>query len=140
MAFGKTTLRLLKWMYWVVLLLAHIYIVYLMFVTDRAILAILWMIVGLIMIFVFYFYYFPWGDPGTIWPPYVTACPDYLTSIGNSRCVDYVGLHSSKIRKSDPTLTPPTSDSDPAVFVNSGTPAQKAANAAARDLSWQGVI
>ena len=138
MAYSKTELRIFKWLYWIILLLAHIYIVYIMFATDRAILAILWMITGLIMIFVFYFYYFPWNDPGTKWPPYITSCPDYLTNIGNNRCVDYVGLHSPKLKKSDPKLPPPT---DPAhIFDGSGTMAQKAANAQLYGLSWEGVL
>jgi hypothetical protein len=137
MAFSKNTLRLFKWLYWIILTLAHIYIVYIMFVTDRAILAILWLITGFIMIFIFYFYYFPWGDPGTTWPPYIAACPDYLTSIGNNQCVDYVGLHSPKLKRTAPGFIP----TDPSyIFNSSGSMSQKAANAQLYSLTWEGVL
>jgi len=140
MALSKNTLRLFKWLYWILLLLAHIYVVYIMFVTSRPILAILWMITGLIMIFVFYFYYFPWGDPGMKWPPYITPCPDYLTSIGGNKCVDYVGLHSPLLKKSDPKLPPPPPTDTKHVFDASGSMSEKANKAQQYGLSWEGVV
>jgi len=137
MAFSKNTLRLFKWLYWIILIMAHLYVVYIMFITDRSILAIAWLVIGFIMIFIFYFYYFPWGDPGTTWPPYIAPCPDYLTNIGQNQCVDYVGLHSPKLKKTAPGVIP----TDPNhIFNSSGSMAQKAANAQMYSLSWEGVL
>lgn len=138
MATSSTTLKLFKWLYWIFLILAHLYITYLFFITDRAILAILWLITGFIMIFIFYFYYFPLGDPGSVWPPYIAACPDYLTQIAPGKCVDYVGLHSPQLKKSDASLPPPTDPSH--IFNSSGSTSQKALNAQQYGLSWQGVF
>ena len=138
MATSSITLKLFKWLYWIILILAHLYITYLFFITDRAILAILWLITGFIMIFIFYFYYFPLGDPGAVWPPYIAACPDYLTQISPGKCVDYVGLNSPQLKKSDASLPPPT---DPAyIFTSAGNVSQKALAAQQYGLSWQGVF
>jgi hypothetical protein len=88
------------------------------------------------MIFIFYFYYFPWGDPGTTWPPYIAPCPDYLTNVGNSQCVDYVGLHT-KLKKTAPGVIPTDPNN---IFNSSGTLSQKAANAQLYGLTWEGVL
>ena len=138
MAISKNTLTLFKWLYWVFLTMAHLYLTYIFFATERVILAILWLIAGFMLIFIFYFYYFPISDPGSNWPPFVSACPDYLTQIAPGKCVDYVGLHSPMLKKSDATLPPPT---DPAhIFNSSGNTSQKAMNAQQYGLSWQGVF
>jgi len=137
MAFSARALTLIKSLYWVIFTLAHLYICYLMFATNRAIAGIMWLIFGFILLFIMYPVYFPFGDPGAKWPPYVSACPDYLTMIRPGACVDYVGLNSS-LSRSDPAL--PSADGDASkVFDSTGTPAQKAAKAQQFGLSWEGV-
>jgi hypothetical protein len=142
MALSTNALKLMKALYWILLSLVQLYICYLLFTTNRAIAGILWLILGFIIIYVVYPYYFPPGDPGSHWPPYITACPDYLTMIsgadGRPLCVDYVGLNSPLLKKSDPALPPAAGDSAH-VFDPSGTVAQKAAKAQQYGLSWEGV-
>jgi len=144
MAFGKTSLRVFKWLYWIFFLLLHIYLIYVMFVNNRAILAILWAIAGLILIYVFYFYYFPIGDPGTNWPPYITACPDYLTSTvaadGTPVCIDTVGLNTKLLKKIDPSLSIESATNETQTFDNSGSREQKIDNAMTYGLTWEGVF
>ena len=138
MALSGRTLKLVKVLYWVFLTMIQIYLCYLMFVTNRVLLGILWLIAGFILIFLFYFYYFPWGDPDSRWPPYIRGCPDYLTKISPTACVDYVGLNSPLLRKSDAKLPPPTDPSH--IFDSSGDMSQKAARAQQYGLSWEGVL
>lgn len=144
MALGKTSLRVFKWLYWIFLVLLHIYVVYIMFINNRAILAILWAITGLILIFVFYFYYFPPGDPGTKWPPYVTTCPDYLTSAvtedGKAVCVDTVGLNSKRLRKVEASAPIPNINDNERVFNNSDNLDNRKDRALTYGLTWEGVI
>ena len=137
MAFSARALQLIKALYWVFFICVHLYICYLLFATNRAIAGIMWLIFGFILLFIMYPVYFPFGDPGSQWPPYVSACPDYLTMIRPGACVDYVGLGSG-LGKSDPNL--PTADSDASkVFDSTGSPAQKAARTQQLGLSWEGV-
>jgi len=138
MAFSARALKLLKSLYWVIFTLAHLYICYLLFATNRAIAGIMWLIFGFILLFIMYPVYFPFGDPGARWPPYVAGCPDYLTKIGPNSCVDYVGLNSSLLSKSDPSM-PPTEGDSTKVFDTSGSLAQKAARTQQYGLSWEGV-
>ena len=138
MAFSTQALKLLKSLYWIIFTLAHLYICYLLFATNRVIAGILWLIFGFMLLFVMYPVYFPPGDPGTKWPPYVSACPDYLTKIGHNKCVDHVGLNSPQLKRSDRNL--PTAESDSSrVFDTSGSLAEKAARAQQYGLSWEGV-
>jgi hypothetical protein len=96
-----------------------------------------------------YMYYFAPGDASSNWPPYITMCPDYLTSVdqadgkGGSAlvCFDFVGLNS-KLLKSDPQHLPQPSDTNYSryAFNPSGTVAQKVANAQSNGLTWQGLF
>ena len=138
MAFSASTLRLMKWLYWIILTAVHLYVVYLLFADSRAIAGTLWLIFGFLVIYVLYPVYFPPGDPGANWPPYVAGCPDYLTMIAPNACADYVGLFSPRLRKSDPANPPAPGDSQ-AVFNSGGTKTQKSANASAYGLTWEGV-
>jgi hypothetical protein len=146
MALSKKTLRLLKWMYWIVAICAHLYVCYTLFVLDRPITGVVWLILGLVLIFVMYLYYFPPGDSGSSWPPYITSCPDYLTSVtqpnGATLCMDYVGLNNPRIAKTNPSNPPRSSDSNYATYTfdPSGTASQKSNNAQARGLTWQGLF
>jgi hypothetical protein len=146
MALSKKTLRLLKWMYWIVAIFAHLYICYNLFVLDRPITGVVWLILGLVLIFVMYLYYFPLGDNGSSWPPYVTTCPDYLTAVtqtsGTTVCMDYVGLNNPSIRKTDPSNPPLPLDPSYSqyIFDPAGTTNQKITNARARGLTWQGLF
>jgi len=141
MALSKQTLKLMKYLYWIILTLGHLYVCYLLLVTNRAIAGIIWLIVGFVLIFVMYPYYFTPGDPGSQWPPYISACPDYLTLIAPNKCVDYVGLHSMLV-KSDPLVRPNVSDQNTynsRVFDSKGSVADKAARAQMLGLSWEGI-
>ena len=139
MALSKQTLYLAKCLYWIILTLAHLYICYILFATSRAIAGILWLILGFILIGIMYPVYFPPGNPGSQWPPYISACPDYMTLIGPNQCVDYVGLNSGIIKKSDPS-TPPAGSDTTRVFNSSGTVSQQASNAQVMGLSWEGIV
>jgi hypothetical protein len=127
-----------KWLYWIVLLGAQLYISYLLFTNSRPIAGVIWLVVGIVLIWAFYPIYFPPGGPGSKWPPYVSACPDYLTQIGPNSCVDYVGLNSPVLQKADPTNPPQPTDTKH-IFDSSGTMSQKAAKAQQYGLSWEGV-
>jgi hypothetical protein len=138
MAFSKNTLKLMKSLYWILLSAAHLYVVYLLFTDSRAIAGTLWLILGFVLIFIVYPVYFPSGDPGSSWPPYITACPDYLTLIAPNYCADYVGLFSPRLKKADPANPPATTDSA-YVFNAGGSVSQKAGAATAYGLSWEGI-
>ena len=128
----------MKALYWIILTLAHLYVCYLLFATSRAIAGIVWLILGFLLIFIMYPVYFPPGDPGSQWPPYVSACPDYLTRIGPTACVDYVGLNTPLLKKSDPKLPPDVGDSTK-VFDAAGSRAVKAAKVQQFGMSWEGI-
>ena len=138
MALGKNEIRLAKWLYWIVLLAAHLYVCYLLFTNQRPIAGILWLILGLMLIYIMYPYYFPDSGNGRTWPPYIAACPDYLTLIGPNACVDFVGLNTPLLKKSDPALPPALTDTT-RVFNSTGTIQQKAAKAQQYGLSWEGI-
>jgi hypothetical protein len=138
MAFSTQTLRLLKWLYWIGLSAVQLYVVYLLFANDRAITGTLWLIFGFMLIYIMYPVYFPPGDPGSHWPPYIAACPDYLTMVQPGYCADYVGLYSTRLQKSDPKNPPAITDTAK-VFNAQGSTSQKAANATAYGLTWEGV-
>jgi hypothetical protein len=140
MAATKNTQYVMKALYWIILLCVHLYICYLLFTTERPIAGVIWLILGLMIIYLLYPVYFPPGSGGDHWPPYITACPDYLTLIAPNQCVDMVGLGSRLLKWN--TDNPP-SPNDPTfsqyVFDPRGTHEQKAANATANRLSWEGV-
>ena len=138
MAFSTRTLILLKWLYWILLTLVHLYICYILFASNKAIAGIMWLIFGFMLMFLLYPVYFPPGDPGSHWPPYVSACPDYLTMIGPNACVDYVGLNSHLLKKSDPAHPPVATDSS-RVFDTSGSASVKASRVQQYGLSWEGI-
>jgi hypothetical protein len=138
MAYSTRTLTLMKSLYWILLTLVHLYICYILFASNKAITGILWLIFGFMIMFILYPVYFPPGDPGSHWPPYITACPDYLTRIAPGKCVDYVGLNSHLLKKSDPALPPALTDSTK-VFDSSGSTSQKASRAQQYGLGWEGI-
>ena len=136
MALSKNTLTLVKSLYWIIFTVIHLYICYILFSTSRAITGILWLILGFILIYVMYAVYFPAGADNK-WPPYITACPDYLTLIRPNQCADFVGLNSL-LKRSDPANPPAPGDSAH-IFDSSGSVQQKAARAQQYGLSWEGV-
>lgn len=139
MALSTSELRLAKWLYWIILLGAHLFLCYTLYKSERPIAAIIWLILGALLIYIMYPYYFPNSGAGSQWPPYITACPDYLTVLAPNLCVDYVGLNSPRLQKSNPAAPPAPTDST-RVFNASGTIAQKAANAQSYGLTWEGVV
>ena len=138
MAVSARTLIFLKVLYWLILSAAHLYACYLLLSSERPIAGILWLFFGFFLLYVMYFVYFPLGDQDSVWPPYISSCPDYLTLVAPYKCVDYVGLHSPLLRSSDPTLPPSLTDSA-RIFDASGTKAEKAARALQYGLSWSGL-
>lgn len=137
MALSSRMLLWMKVLYWLVLTAAHLAACYLLFTTDRPIAGILWLFIGFFIMFVMYYVYFPPGSADASWPPYISACPDYLTMIAPYRCADFVGLNSL-LKKSDPALPP--SPTDPSrIFDASGTKAEKAARTLQYGLSWSGL-
>lgn len=139
MALGANELKLAKGLYWILLTIVHLYLCYLLFINDRAIAGIIWLVVGFLILYVMYPVYFPNSAAGSRWPPYVTSCPDYLTMIAPNACADFVGLGSPLLKKSDPALPPSPSDSSH-VFNAAGTVAEKAARAQQYGLSWEGIL
>ena len=140
MATGKTTLRLYKALYWLVMVCAVLYLCYIMFITGRTILGVMWLVTGLILTFIFYFYYFSATVDDSQWPPYISPCPDYLTRVEGVGCVDYVGLHSRQLQKSDPSLKPPSPKDSGHVFPVTGVMSVDAATAGQYGLTWEGVV
>jgi hypothetical protein len=138
MAVSKSALKLMKSLYWIILSAAQLYVCYLLFTTSRPIAGILWLIFGFMLIYIMYPVFFPAGDPGSSWPPYITACPDYLTLLSKNACVDFVGLNSAQLKKSDPANPPGPADTQ-YIFNPSGNMAQKAAKAQQYGLSWEGI-
>jgi len=145
MALSKKTLRLLKWVYWIVALFCHLFLCYQLFTLDRPIVGIVWLILGLVLLLVMYVYYFPPAGESS-WPPYITTCPDYLTAVtqanGSVLCLDYVGLNVPGMKKSDPAHPPQPADSDytQRIFNPEGTVSQKITAAQSRGLTWQGLF
>lgn len=138
MALSATALWYAKVMYWIIMVLIQLFVCYLLFAMGRAITGLLWALLGFFLIYVMYYVYFPPGDPSSHWPPYISACPDYLTRIAPNACADYVGLSSPLLQKSDPLSPPPVTDTAH-VFNTSGSVADKAARAQQYGLSWEGV-
>jgi hypothetical protein len=138
-AYSTRTLTFLKSLYWIFWICVQLVVVYLLFTTDRAITALLWLVLGFILLFLMYGVYFPAGDAESQWPPYIRGCPDYLTQIAPGKCVDYQGIAGSTIlKKSDPAHPPNLNDSTH-VFDATGTKDQKANKASAYGLSWEGI-
>lgn len=141
MAVSKNTLTLFKSLYWILGSLLHLYVCYLLFANSRAIAGILWLILGFIMLYIMYFVFFPMGDPGSQWPPYITACPDYLTKVSAKACMDFVGLNTPHLKKADPANPPAPSDPSYSqyVFDPTGSVTDKAARAQQYGLTWEGI-
>jgi hypothetical protein len=138
MAFSGTTLTLMKSLYWILGLFVHLYICFLLFTNERPIAGLLWLILGVMLLWLLFPVYFPYGDPGSHWPPYIRSCPDYLTLIAPNACVDYSHLNSPLLKPSDPA-SPPSPGDTQHVFDSSGSTSQKAARAQQYGLTWEGI-
>ena len=141
MAVSLNTLKFLKSLYWIIFTALHLYVCYMLFMSERVVTCVLWFFFGFILIFVMYFVYFPLGDSDSSWPPYISTCPDYLTVVSPSACMDFVGLNSPLLKKADPTNMPsPTAaDSSKYIFNPSGTNTDKARKAQQYGLTWEGI-
>ena len=141
MAVSSNTLKFLKALYWVILLTLHLYACYNLFMYKRVITCILWFFFGLILIFVMYYIYFPQSDDDSSWPPYISTCPDYLTVVSPTACMDFVGIHSPLLKKADPTNMPSLTDSTSSqyVFNPTGSASEKARKAQQYGLTWEGI-
>ena len=127
------------WGYWIVLVLALIGVSAVLFKTQRPIAALIWVLAGLMLIYIFYPIYFPMDVRAVTWPPYISSCPDYLTLLRPNQCVDFVGLNSPLLNKSDPNNPPPANGGSTVIFDSSGTSAQQTARAQQYGLSWEGL-
>ena len=141
MALSQNALRFAKILYWLILSVGNLYLCYLLITSGRSMAGILMLVFGFMLIYILYPYYFSPGTGSGQWPPYITACPDYLSLVRGHDCMDFVGMGSPLLKKADRAHPPQPTDSDYAqyVFDNSGTPAQKASRAQQYGLSWQGV-
>jgi hypothetical protein len=133
----STELTFLKSMYWILFTLGHLYIVYNLFVMDRAIAATIWAVVGFILIIVFYHVFFPPGT-GNQWPPYFTACPDYLTQVQPGKCMDFVGLGSPLLKRAD-RKDPQVNDPNYTFNTTGLSTSDKIALAQQYNLTWDGL-
>jgi len=142
MAVSQTTLKFAKILYWLILSAANLYLCYFLITSNRALAGILMLVLGFMLIYILYPYYFPPGTGSGLWPPYITACPDYLSLVRGNDCMDFVGMGSPILKTVPDRAHPPQptdSDYSQYVFTNAGTTAQKAARAQQYGLSWQGV-
>ncbi len=141
MPVSKNTLYFAKIAYWMILSIAILVLTYMLITSGRSVAAILWLVFGFMLAYIVYPYYFPPGTGSGQWPPYVTACPDYLTMVGPNVCMDFVGLGSTLLKKADRTNPPQPTDQDYAkyVFNGAGTLAEKTSRAQQYGLSWQGI-
>lgn len=132
---------LFKTLYWIILGFIHLYICYILFTSGRAITGMLWLVMGFILLLIFYPVFFAQGKTAQ-WPPYFTACPDYLTQIAPGACVDFVGLNSPLLKRSDPKNppTPGSADADSYIFNTNGTTQDKVNRAQQYSLTWEGLM
>ena len=88
-----------------------------------------------------YYIYFPQSDDDSLWPPYISTCPDYLTVVSPTACMDFVGIHSPLLKKADPTNMPSLTDSTSSqyVFNPTGSASEKARKAQQYGLTWEGI-
>lgn len=142
MQLSRTALRFSKILYWILLSIANIYLSYLFVKSGRTMAGLLFLVIGFMLIYVLYPYFFPPGSGSGQWPPYISACPDYLTLVRGHDCMDFVGMGSPILKKANKEQPPQPTDSDYSqyVFDNSGTTAQKSARTQQYGLSWQGIF
>lgn len=107
---------------------------------------------GLGFLVLFWMYYVRWfvADSQFVyptWPPFLSACPDYLTFMGRdpasgrSMCVDFVGVsRRNGLKKADILLPPKAQDRDYIFLTNPSDSTEKKCNdAIGRGLSWSGI-
>lgn len=126
MAFSPATLKVLENVYWFVcafLLGAGIYVTW---KRNKQIEAVLLTIIGSAAIFYYWIKWFKIVDKSSMWPPYINACPDYLTLVtpeatGYSEhvCMDFVGVSTQPLmmKKTNPNDITQSSESDFQNFV-----------------------
>jgi hypothetical protein len=100
----------------------------------------------------FWMYYVRWFVADSqfiypVWPPYLSACPDYLTYMGKdprtqkAMCVDFTGVgRRNGIKRSDILLPPKPEERDYIFLTSASDTAEKKCNdALGRGLSWSGI-
>jgi hypothetical protein len=126
MATAPATTNILQTVYQMVVPISMGICVYIVYKQGKQLEAVLLGLIGGIAIFYYWIKWFraPVSVEDTIWPPFVSTCPDYLTLISpsatgtadpsNSYCVDFVGvsLNPTNMMKSDPNNPPQPSDPD----------------------------
>jgi len=96
---------LLKWgkrFYWIIGILALLYLSYILFTRNQQIASILVFLSGFIALYFYYVKWFVIPDRIPNWPPYSTPCPDFLTLVepGDgetvpAKCMDFVGVSAN---------------------------------------------
>ena len=138
---SKNAATAARWLYWILMIGAQLAISAGFFYSGRSIAGAIWLAVGLFLTVIFYSVFFPQGNSTAshAWPPHVASCPDYLTQIRPTQCVDLVGLNSPHLKRSDPTNLPGPGDGE-YIFKTSSSLSQNAALCQQYGLSWEGVV
>lgn len=154
MAISRSTMTFLSVVHWLGGLGLTIFFTYQFVNSGRTMLGALFFIIAVTNLVYFYFKWF-WMDRTfalSDWPPYRTACPDFMTMLeppgsagpgSAGKCVDFVGVsYHNILKRSDPGNPPDESDPAYRDFIFSVSPRQrdkeKATSALARNLAWQG--
>ena len=142
MAVSSNTLKFIKGLYWVLFTAIHLFVCYKLFLAEHVITCVLWFVFGFILIFAMYFIYFPQVESDSSWPPYVSTCPDYLSVVSPTACMDFVGINSAILKKADPKNMPPLTSPESAKYIFNpvGNVAEKARKAQQYGLTWEGIV
>jgi len=97
------------YIYWILGLLVASAIGYVLYKMNFQIAGVLVFLGAVIALFYYYVKWFQLPSTNITWPPYTTACPDFLTlanpgtTTGKAQCMDYVGVSANgKLKKADP--------------------------------------
>ena len=119
MAFTPATMLILERIY---LFFATFFLgiaVYLIYKQNKQIEAVLLTIIGGAAIFYYWIKWFKIKQESSIWPPYISPCPDYLSMVspavtGDSTpvCMDFIGVTSLPLvfKKTNPDAIPKVTD------------------------------
>ena len=100
------------YLYWTLGLVASLGIGYVLYKMNYQIAGVLTFLGCILALFYYYVKWFQIPSKTNTWPPYKTACPDFLTiadagaTTGIAKCIDYVGVSANgRLQKADPTKT-----------------------------------
>jgi hypothetical protein len=137
-----------KYVYWIVGVGALLFACYYLYnVMMRPVASVLVFMGGVIALYFYWVKWFGMSDK-SVWPPYQSICPDYLTPLapgsgGQVKCMDFVGVSRNKrIKIADPRrLNEQSNDSQFTFTVN---PAEEKSSLRQRiqtyGLSWVSLL